>query len=110
MEKDIILESTISKRILTIRGTKVMLDFDLSELYNVTTKVLNQAVKRNKLRFPVDFMFQLNNKEKDKVVTNCDHLNKLKFSSKLPYAFTEHGIARGVEKCHPDVNQHHEQR
>ena len=68
-----------------------MLDADLAELYGVLTKVLNQAVKRNKERFPVDFMFQLTKEEKDEVVTNCDHLKRLKFSPTLPHAFTEHG-------------------
>jgi len=60
-------------------------------VYGVLTKVLNQAVKRNKERFPVDFMFQLTKEEKDAVVTNCDHLKRLKFSPNLPHAFTEHG-------------------
>jgi hypothetical protein len=68
-----------------------MMDADLAEVYNVTTKALNQAVKRNIERFPADFMFQLTQNEKDNVVTNCDHLKKLRFSSSLPYAFTEHG-------------------
>ncbi len=93
MKNEIILENTIHKKILTIRNIQVIIDADLAELYNVPTKVLNQAVKRNLLRFPEDFMFQLNKQEKDQVVTNCDHLNKLKFSTKLPFAFTEHGIA-----------------
>ena len=68
-----------------------MLDADLAELYGVTTKALNQAVKRNIERFPSDFMFQLSAEEKQEVVTICDHLTKLKFSASLPYAFTEHG-------------------
>lgn len=68
-----------------------MLDADLADLYGVPTKVLNQAVKRNADRFPPDFMFQLTAEEKQKVVTTCDHLRKLKFSASLPYAFTEHG-------------------
>lgn len=55
------------------------------------TKALNQAVKHNSERFPDEFMFQLSQAEKDEVVTNCDHLAKLKFSKTLPYAFTEHG-------------------
>ncbi|MDE2089805.1 MAG: ORF6N domain-containing protein [Gammaproteobacteria bacterium] len=55
------------------------------------TKALNQAVRRNRDRFPGDFMFVLTDKEKTKVVTNCDHLRKLKFSRTLPCAFTEHG-------------------
>lgn len=81
----------IEKSILLIRGQKVMLDSDLAELYGVQTKVLNQAVKRNLNRFPGDFMFQLTSTEKDEVVTNCDHLQNLKFSSVCPNAFTEHG-------------------
>ena len=55
------------------------------------TEVLNQAVKRNLLRFPPDFMFQLNTSEKVEVIANCDHLSKLKFSKSLPFAFTEFG-------------------
>lgn len=81
----------IDRAILFIRGEKVMLDLDLASIYGVTTKALNQAVKRNETRFPSDFMFQLTEAEKLKVVTNCDHLARLKFSPHLPYAFTEHG-------------------
>ncbi|GHU33983.1 hypothetical protein AGMMS50256_26990 [Betaproteobacteria bacterium] len=83
--------SRIEPRILVIRGQKVMIDADLAELYGVPTKALNQAVKRNSERFPSDFMFQLTIEEKLEVVTNCDHLVKLKFSKSLPFAFTEHG-------------------
>ena len=68
-----------------------MIDADLAEVYGVTTKVLNQAVGRNADRFPADFAFRLTSKEKIKVVTNCDHLARLKFSPVLPRAFTEHG-------------------
>jgi len=57
----------------------------------VPTKVFNQAIKRNRERFPDDFIFQLTKEEKDEVVTNCDHLKRLKFSPNLPFAFTEHG-------------------
>ena len=81
----------VASRILVIRGEKVMIDADLAELYGVATKALNQAVKRNSERFPDEFMFQLSQTEKDEVVTNCDHLAKLRFSKTLPYAFTEHG-------------------
>ncbi|MEK7717241.1 MAG: ORF6N domain-containing protein, partial [Pseudomonadota bacterium] len=62
----------------------------MAELYGASTKSLNQAVRRNRDRFPDDFVFQLTDKEKTDVVTNCDHLKKLRFSSTLPYAFTEH--------------------
>jgi hypothetical protein len=81
----------IQRAILVIRKQKVLLDADLAKLYGVSTKVLNQAVKRNARRFPADFMFQLTSEEKEEVVTNCDHLEALKFSPVLPYAFTEHG-------------------
>ncbi|THJ14129.1 MAG: ORF6N domain-containing protein [Nitrospira sp. CG24C] len=81
----------IKKTILVIRGHKVIVDADLAELYGVSTKVLNQAVKRNNDRFPKDFIFRLTNQEKLEVVTNCDHLRKLKFSTVQPFAFTEHG-------------------
>ena len=69
-----------------------MLDRDLAVLYNVETKVLNQAVKRNIKRFPSDFMFQINDKEKMELVTNCDRFEKLKHSTVNPYAFTEQGV------------------
>lgn len=81
----------LEQRILVIRRQKVMIDADLAELYGVPTKALNQAVKRNIERFPADFMFQLTVEEKAEVVTNCDHLAKLKFSKAPPFAFTEHG-------------------
>jgi hypothetical protein len=86
-----LVASQIESRILIVRGLRVMIDADLAELYGVLTKVLNQAVKRNAPRFPSDFMFQLNAHEKADVVTNCDHLQKLKFSKAMPYAFTEYG-------------------
>lgn len=82
---------SIASRILLLRGQRVMLDADLAELYGVPTKALNQAVRRNSRRFPPDFMFQLTTLEKREVVTNCDHLARLKFARTLPFAFTEHG-------------------
>lgn len=91
MSKSTMPTEAVVDRILLIRGVKVMLDTDLAELYAVPTKALNQAVRRNAERFPVDFMFQLSSEEKQEVVTNCDHLARLKFSRTLPYAFTEHG-------------------
>lgn len=81
----------IEKKILLIRGHKIMIDSDLANLYGVTTKRLNEQVKRNKERFPEEFMFQLTEREKMEVVANCDHLKRLKFSPNLPNAFTEHG-------------------
>jgi len=81
----------ISSHILILHGERIMLDADLAELYGVETKRLNEQVRRNRERFPEDFMFQLTAEEKAQVVANCDHLSRLKFSPTLPYAFTEHG-------------------
>jgi len=89
--KGLIPQDVIERKIYLIRGQKIMLSTDLAELYGVTTKRLNEQVKRNKGRFPGDFMFQLTSEEKAEVVANCDHLSKLKFAPVLPYAFTEHG-------------------
>jgi hypothetical protein len=83
----------IQKRIYVIREKRVMLDSDLAPLYEVEVKQLNQAVKRNIKRFPHDFMFRLTKSEFAKVVTNCDHLQNLKYRPTLPYAFTEQGVA-----------------
>lgn len=81
----------IERSILVIRDQKVMLDSDLAELYGVTIKRLNQQVKRNRDRFPEDFMFQLTADEKAEVVAKNPHLQCLKFSPVLPYALTEPG-------------------
>src|ERR1051325_1108268 len=94
---------TLESRVLTIRGEKVLLDSDLALIYGVSTKVLNQAVKRHVERFPPDFRFQLTRAERTEVVTTCDHLRPLKFSPVLPWAFTEHGaVKRHVERFPPD--------
>jgi len=79
---------TLVQRILFIRGARIMLDTDLTELYGLPTKALNQAVRRNIKRFPADFMFQLNKDEKHEVVTNCDNLAMLKLATALSYSFT----------------------
>jgi phage regulator Rha-like protein len=84
-------QEIIVDKILYLRNQKVMLDSDLALLYGTTTKRLNEQVKRNLNRFPKNFMFQLTKEEKDEVVANCDHLKNLKYSSRNPYAFTEHG-------------------
>ena len=98
----------IQNRIYEIRGEKVMLDFDLAELYEVETRVLNQAIKRNTESFPDDFMFRLSDKEWSEILLAQKGLSKQSgktnssqsvMSSKkhrgaayLPYAFTEHGV------------------
>ncbi len=87
----IIPDESIARRILFIRGQKVIIDSDLALLYGVSTKYLKQQVRRNFERFPADFMFELTEPEKNEVVANCNHLSKLKFSPYLPFAFTEYG-------------------
>jgi len=87
----LLLKEQVTRSILVVRNHRVMLDADLAKIYGATTKRLNEQVKRNRERFPPDFMFRLNAAEKAKVVANCDHLSKLKFSPVLPFAFTEHG-------------------
>lgn len=91
VKQALVVAANIETKILLIRGQKVMLDADLAELYGVETKRLNEQMRRNIERFPVDFMFRLSAEEKAEVVANCDHLAKLKYSATLPYAFTEHG-------------------
>lgn len=91
--------------ILVIRGKRVILDADLARLYGVSTKALNQAVRRNADRFPEDFAFELTKIEKLEVVTNCDHLGNIKYSNRLPVAYTEHGalMAASVLNSAPAV-------
>jgi hypothetical protein len=94
-ETSLIAIERIERVIYLIRGQKVMLDADLAELYDVTTKALNQAVKRNIDRFPEDFMFQLTANEftdlnRSQTVTGSQKHRNPRF---LPYAFTEQGVA-----------------
>ncbi|MEJ7559370.1 MAG: ORF6N domain-containing protein [Pedobacter sp.] len=82
------------EKIYYIRNQKVMLDMDLAILYQVETRALKQAVKRNMVRFLEDFMFQLNRQEWKEVITLCDNLlEKAKFSPATPFVFTEQGVA-----------------
>ena len=83
-----ISQKLIESRIFNIRDEHVMIDRDLAEMYQVETKVLNQAVKRNIDRFPLSFRFQLSNDEKNELVTNCDRFDTLKHSSNNLYVFT----------------------
>ena len=85
----------IQTKIFEIRGLKVMLDYDLAELYEVQTRVLNQAVKRNIKRFPNDFMFQLNKNEWGILISQIvtSKTERRGGTQKLPYAFTEQGVS-----------------
>ncbi|MDE6127380.1 MAG: ORF6N domain-containing protein, partial [Muribaculaceae bacterium] len=83
----------IRSRIHEIRGQRVMLDFELAELYQVETRILNQAVKRNPARFPTDFMFQLTQDEWDAMSSQFVMTSVMKRPKRaIPYAFTEHGV------------------
>src|SRR5262245_42020329 len=84
----------VERRIYLIRGHKVMIDEDLAELYGIPTKVLNQAVHRNRKRFPEDFMFQLTKKETE-ILRSQFAISRSTHGGRrsLPYAFTEHGVA-----------------
>jgi len=84
--------TVIQQRIYEIRGQKVMLDFDLAELYEVETKRLKEAVRRNKIRFPVDFMFQLTKKEFESLRSQIATSNKRGGIRYMPFAFTEQGV------------------
>ena len=90
-----IMEITlIQTRIHEVRGQKVMLDFDLASLYEVETKVLNQSVKRNSKRFPIDFMFQLTKEEWETMLSQIVMTYPEKRpKTAIPYAFTEQGLA-----------------
>lgn len=84
----------IQNRIYQIRGSKVILDFDLAQMYQVETKRLKEQVKRNMERFPSDFMFQLSENEWAELVALCDQLPKnIKHSYITPLAFTQEGVA-----------------
>ncbi len=92
--KELIPVEIIERKIYLIRGHKVMLDRDLAELYEVETRALNQAVKRNLNRFPEDFMFQLTQAELEHWKSQIVISNKDKMGlRKAPYAFTENGVA-----------------
>ena len=94
----------IHDKIYTIRDQKVMLDFDLAELYQVETRVLKQAVRRNLKRFPSDFMFLLSKEEWNKLITICDNLPKnIKYSPTTPFAFTEQGVSMLSSVLRSDV-------
>jgi hypothetical protein len=88
-----LIKSDYEAMIFTFRGRKVMVDADLALLYDVATKRLKEQVKRNYSRFPEDFMFELNEIEKNELVANCDRLHSLKHSNVNPLVFTEQGVA-----------------
>ncbi|MGD9707537.1 MAG: ORF6N domain-containing protein [Candidatus Delongbacteria bacterium] len=90
MEK---FEESLKQKIYSIRGFQVMLDRDLAELYGLETRALKQAVKRNKDKFPVDFMFCLSKKEISYMVSQNVIPSKQLLGGSIPFVFTEHGVA-----------------
>lgn len=91
----------IQNKVYTLRGCKVMLDFDLAELYEIETRTLKQAVRRNIERFPEDFMFELTAEESASLRSQIVILEKGKgrHSKYLPFAFTEQGVAMLSSVC-----------
>lgn len=88
----ILKPENVAQLVFLIRGEKVMLDADLATLYGVSTKALNQAVRRNRNRFPTDFVFQLTKAEYDSMRSQIVTASRRNISA-LPYAFTEQGVA-----------------
>jgi prophage antirepressor-like protein len=88
----IIKFNAIEERVITLRGEKVLLDSDVAELYGVETKRINEAVANNPDRFPEEYIFELQNTEKQELVKNFDRFSRLKHSSVSPKAFTEKGL------------------
>ncbi|MBI1781438.1 MAG: ORF6N domain-containing protein [Sphingobacteriales bacterium] len=88
----LVAEQKILNRIYVVRGEKIMLDRYLAEMYGVATRVLNQSIKRNLNRFPKDFMFQLSEKEFKNLISQ-NVTSSWGGTRKLPYAFTEQGVA-----------------
>ena len=82
----------VEDKIIEIRNKHVIIDSDVAQLYGVETKRINEAVSRNTEKFPEGYLIELNEREKQEVVANCDHLSSLKFSPNLPKAFTEKGL------------------
>jgi hypothetical protein len=91
--KELVPHEIIERRIFLLRGQKAMLSLHLAELYGVETRTLNQAVKRNRARFPEDFMFQLTESEAHWLVSQNVIPHRKYFGGTLPYAFTEQGVA-----------------
>jgi hypothetical protein len=99
------IQRTGETTILSLCGHRVVLDVDLARMYGVSTGRLNEQVRRNRLRFPPDFAFQLRNDERREVIANCDNLKKIAYSPANPWAFTEHGVlmAAGVLNSHAAI-------
>lgn len=94
----------IQTRIYEVRGVRIMLDFDLAQIYQVETRILNQAVKRNISRFPEDFMFRLSEEEWKRISSQIVMTSRSKRpKSALPFAFTEHGLVMLASILHSEI-------
>ena len=93
----------IQSKIYELRGQKVMLDFDLAEMYGTETKRLKETVKRNIRRFPSDFMFELSKEEYDCLRSQFATSNKRGGTRYMPFAFTEHGVAQLSSVLNSDI-------
>ena len=99
------LES-IENSIVAIRGEKVLIDVDVAEIYGVETKRVNEAVKNNLDKFPEDYLFEVNQDEKNELVENFDRFNRLKHSTAKPKAFTEHGALQAANILNSQVEHY----
>lgn len=90
--QSLVIEQKILSRIYVVRGEKIMLDRDLAELYGIETRALKQAVKRNRERFPKDFMFEMTTREIDGMVSQNVIPSKSYFGGAKPFCFTEQGV------------------
>ncbi len=102
----IVSPSQIQSRLFIIRGTRVIVDRDLAELYGVETRRLNEQIRRNENRFPADFVFRLTKEEKDLVLEAAEHLQPLKYSSSLPLAYTERGALMAATVLDSESAEH----
>ena len=93
MSKEIIPIERIARAIYVLRGQKVLLDYELAALYGIETRALKQAVRRNRGRFPADFMFELSPKEIKKMVSQSVIPSRSRLGGARPMAFTEEGVA-----------------
>lgn len=88
----VIKQDQVQEKIITFRSQKVIIDYDVAELYGVETKRVNEAVKNNPEKFPSGYLFEITNKEKNELVENFDRFKKLKHSSATVKGFTERGL------------------
>lgn len=92
MSREVVKFNSVEQKIITLHNTQILLDSDVAELYGVSTREVNQAVKNNPDKFPGDYIFGLTKEEKQELIKNFDRFNRLKHSTASPTAFTEKGL------------------